>query len=52
VDDVMRKSLEVSADLILVTLEDTAILPEHAHKLMGLWHEIRKVIGYPEHYGL
>jgi hypothetical protein len=51
-DETMRKSLEVSADLILATLEDQTITREHQMKLMGLWHGIRKVIGYPTHYGL
>jgi hypothetical protein len=51
-DDIMRASLAVSRDLITVTLNDTSIMTEEVHKLMALYHQISKVIGYPEHYGL
>jgi hypothetical protein len=51
-DDMMMQSLRLSRDLIMATIEENEVTTEAQMKLMGLWHQISKVIGYPEHEGL
>jgi hypothetical protein len=51
VSEETRQALELAANLLVKDMEEAQYSPE-SHKLMALWHDIRKIIGYPPNYGL